>query len=53
MSVSLFCWEHCPHGDYLIDDEDVQGMATPIRYGTDTFKTWEHILDYFSRLGGQ
>ena len=41
------------YGDYLIDDEDVQGMATLIRYGTDTFKTWEHIIDYFSRLGGQ
>jgi hypothetical protein len=28
-------------------------MATLIEYGSDTFKTWEDIIEYFSRLGGQ
>lgn len=41
------------YGDYLIDAEETEGMATLIQYGTDTFKTWENIIDYFSRLGGQ
>lgn len=42
-------------GDYLIDgaaDAD-DFMGTVIEYGSDTFKTWEDILDYFEKLGGQ
>ena len=41
------------YGDYLIDAEKTEGMATLIQFGTDTFKTWDDIAGYFSRLGGQ
>ena len=41
------------YGDYLIDTSKYDGMATLIQFGSDTFKTWDDILDYFSRLGGQ
>ena len=42
------------YGDYFIGiDEGWGGMATQIRFGSDTFKTWDDIADYFSRLGGQ
>ena len=44
--------------DYLIDAEpDVNGasdfMGTLIHFGSDAFKTWEDVLTYFDRLGGQ
>lgn len=45
------------YGDYLIDpttecrSEDF--MGTRIAFGSDTFKTWEEIIEFFSRLGGQ
>ena len=41
------------YGDYLIDAEQTEGMGALIRFGSDTFKTWDDIADYFSRLGGQ
>ena len=41
------------YGDYLIDADETEGMATLIQFGTDTFKTWDDIAEYFSRLGGQ
>lgn len=41
------------YGDYLIDADKTEGMATLIQFGTDTFKTWDDIAEYFSRLGGQ
>jgi hypothetical protein len=41
------------YGDYLVDTSKSDGMATLIQFGSDTFKTWDDILDYFSRLGGQ
>ena len=41
------------YGDYLIDTEKVDTMATLIEIGSDTFKTWDDIADYFARLGGQ
>lgn len=41
------------YGDYLIDAEKTDGMATLIQFGSDTFKTWDDIIEYFSRLGGQ
>ena len=42
------------YGDYFIGiDEGWGGMATQIRFGSDTFKTWDDVADYFSRLGGQ
>ena len=44
--------------DYLIDAEpDENGgrdfMGTLIHFGSDSFKTWEDVLTFFSRLGGQ
>ena len=55
--------EICNHknlilADYLIDAEpELNGgqdfMGTLIQFGSDTFKTWEDVLTYFSRLGGQ
>lgn len=45
------------YGDYLIDpttdchSEDF--MGTRIAFGSDTFKTWEEVMEFFSRLGGQ
>jgi len=44
---SLLC------GDYQIDADKTEGMATLIQFGSDTFKTWDDIAEYFSRLGGQ
>ena len=52
---------HLLYGDYLIQgpcpwrwpDHEPEPMATPIAFGSDTFKTWDDIIDYFSRLGGQ
>ena len=45
------------YGDYLIQkgevNEDADTMATLIEFGSDTFKTWDDIIEYFSRLGGQ
>lgn len=41
------------YGDYLIDAAETESMATLIRFGSDTFKTWDDIAGYFSRLGGQ
>ena len=41
------------YGDYLIDTQKTEGMATLIQFGTDTFKTWDDIAIYFERLGGQ
>ena len=41
-------------GDYLIEKEQTKdAMTTRLEYGSDTFKTWEDLLDYFNRLGGQ
>lgn len=42
------------YGDYLISHQkESDTMATLLEYGSDTFKTWEDIIEYFSRLGGQ
>ena len=41
------------YGDYLIDTQKVDAMATLIQFGSDTFKTWDDIIPYFERLGGQ
>jgi len=45
------------YGDYLIDGLDTNGsrdfMSTRIDFGSDTFKTWDDIIEYFGRLGGQ
>ncbi len=52
---------HLLYGDYLIQgestmrwpDSDPAPMATSIELGSDTFKTWDDIIEYFLRLGGQ
>ena len=45
---------HLLYGDYLIEAAaSPEAMATSILFGSDTFKTWEDILEYFDRLGGQ
>lgn len=45
------------YGDYLIDSQTSNGasdfMGTRIDFGSDTFKTWDEVLEYFERLGGQ
>lgn len=45
------------YGDYLIDPDCGNGadefMGTRIVFGDDTFKTWEEIIEFFGRLGGQ
>lgn len=45
------------YGDYLIAPEaeckrsDFMGTTIPL--GSDTFKTWDEVMEFFSRLGGQ
>lgn len=60
--VGVPAWHHTVYtyrrdllyGDYLISKEkEGDTMATLLEYGSDTFKTWEDVIEYFSRLGGQ
>lgn len=63
--VNVPAWQHLVftnrkdliYGDYFIDPSDEYGaadfMGTLIKFGSDTFKTWEEIIEFFSRLGGQ
>ena len=63
--VNVPAWQHLVftnrkdliYGDYLIDPSDEYGaadfMGTLVKFGSDTFKTWEEIIEFFSRLGGQ
>ena len=65
--INVPAWQHTIYtprrdllyGDYLIEGQEAKGrgqessLATVIEYGSDTFKTWEDIIEYFSRLGGQ
>lgn len=63
--VNVAAWQHLVftnrkdliYGDYLIDPSDEYGaadfMGTLIKFGSETFKTWEEIIEFFSRLGGQ
>ena len=52
---------HLLYGDYMIAANDADAdshdaddsLCTVIDFGSDTFKTWEDILEYFDRLGGQ
>lgn len=42
------------YGDYMISTrENADFMGTGIQLGTDEFKTWDEIIIYFGRLGGQ
>ena len=41
-------------GDYLVSTTPCKNfMGTVIPFGSDTFKTWEDVITYFDRLGGQ
>lgn len=45
------------YGDYLIDastsNRSEDFMGTRIAFGSETFKTWEEIITFFERIGGQ
>lgn len=45
------------YGDYLVDGLESNGsldfMSTRIDFGSDAFKSWDDIIEYFGRLGGQ
>ena len=60
--INVPAWQHTIftprrdllYGDYLISRmKEGDTMATLLEYGSDTFKTWDDIIEYFSRLGGQ
>ena len=60
--INIPAWRHTIYtyrrdllyGDYLISQKkEGDTMATLLEYGSDTFKTWDDIIDYFSHLGGQ
>ena len=63
--VNVPAWNHVVftnrkdllYGDYLVDPSADLGAAdfvgTRIVFGDDTFKTWEEIIEFFGRLGGQ
>jgi copper homeostasis protein len=42
-----FCYTDAEYQTALADAEKL------LEYGSDTFKTWDDIIDYFSHLGGQ
>lgn len=61
-TVNVPAWRHLVFtnrrdlllGDYLIDlNPSSDFMGTHIPFGSDTFKTWEDIIEFFRRLGGQ
>ena len=51
----IFCnQKNLLYGDYFIDPRPCDGfMGTAIEYGSDEFKTFEEIITFFERLGGQ
>ena len=51
----IFCnQKNLLYGDYFIDPSPCDGfMGTAIEYGSDEFKTFEEIITFFERLGGQ
>ena len=45
---------HLLYGDYLIAPAPARDfMGTRIAFGSDEMKTWEEVITYFERLGGQ
>jgi hypothetical protein len=45
---------HLLYGDYLIEATPTKdAMATTIDMGSEQFKTWEAVMEFFARLGGQ
>ena len=60
--INVPAWRHTVYtyrrdllyGDYLISQrKEGDTMATLLEYGSDTFKTWDDVIEYFSHLGGQ
>jgi hypothetical protein len=60
--INVPAWQHTVFidhrqlllGDYLIEKAHTKdSMATRLEYGSETFKSWEDLLEYFSRLDGQ
>ncbi len=64
--VGVPAWQHfittprldLLYGDYLIvptnqKQQEGTSLCTLIELGSDTFKTWDDIIEYFARLGGQ
>ena len=60
--INVPAWQHTIftprrdllYGDYLISrQKEGDTMATLLEFGSDTFKTWEDLIEYFSHLGGQ
>ena len=60
--INVPAWRHTVYthrrdllyGDYLISlKKEGDTMATLLEYGSDTFKTWDDVIDYFSHMGGQ
>ena len=60
--IGVPAWRHAVYtyrrdllyGDYLISREkEDDAMATHIEFGSDTFKTWDAVIGYFEKLGGQ
>ena len=63
--INVPAWQHTIftprrellYGDYMIASPNggrLEGaLTTVIDFGSDTFKTWDDIIEYFSRLGGQ
>ena len=49
--------KHLLYGDYLIDARMTGGaeefMGTLLHFGEEPYRTWEDVLEFFSRLGGQ
>ena len=42
------------YGDYIVaSTPQPEFMGTTIEWGSDDFKTWEEIIVFFDRLGGQ
>lgn len=60
--INVPAWHHTVYtwrrdllyGDYLISrHKEADTMATHLQFGSDTFKSWDDIIEYFDRLGGQ
>ena len=52
--VLFACQKGLVAADYLIDTKPCPDfMGTVITLGSDAFKTWEEVITYFDRLGGQ
>lgn len=51
----IFCnQKNLLYGDYFIDADPCKDfMGTGIEFGSDEFKTWEDVIVFFERLGGQ